>query len=130
MGETTLAAAFLWRAEVAEHFGECCHWAQCEEATSVALLTAIVAVSLGIEKSTDGLRDVTALLRSDNHPRLLLLDNFETPWDLVDLQSQVLDTLCTLASFSHLVVVLTIRGTLPGIGRVRDLPSHRSKHCR
>lgn len=52
-------------------------------------------------------------------PRLLLLDNFETPWDIESRQSEITDVLCALSAFPHLAILLTMRGTLPGVGRVK-----------
>jgi len=47
-------------------------------------------------------------------PRLILLDNFETPWNAPGrTQKQVSDILRKLAMLSHIAILLTMRGTYP-----------------
>lgn len=119
MGKTSLASAVLCHPAVVERFGDRRHWALCETAGSYDLLIGIVARSLGINQpSGDVMYLINAFVRTSLEPRLIVLDNFETPWDISGSQSRVLDVLCSLFSFPHLAIILTMRGTLPGLGRI------------
>ncbi|KAG9025124.1 hypothetical protein FRB95_010523 [Tulasnella sp. JGI-2019a] len=59
-----------------------------------------------------------ALLQGDTRPHFLILDNFETPWDIPGRQSDILDTLCTISAISHLTLLITMRGMLPNPARM------------
>ncbi|KAG8873126.1 hypothetical protein FRB98_009178 [Tulasnella sp. 332] len=121
MGKTALALAVAAHPDVIKHFGvDRRHWARCDEATSPGLLVEIAARTLGLDDpSNDRIQDVMTFLLRDTHPRLLVLDNFETPWDIEGRQSDVEDVLCTLAAVPHLTILITMRGTLPGSTRIR-----------
>ncbi|KAG9035061.1 hypothetical protein FRB95_012080 [Tulasnella sp. JGI-2019a] len=114
IGKTTLLMAVREHPDVEQKFGESRFLVRCEEATTVALLVELIARSLGIEtSSSDRMGDVRVRLGSLNRPVLLLLDNFETPWDISGKQTQVEEILCSLASFSHVAILITMRSNAP-----------------
>ncbi|KAG8988881.1 hypothetical protein FRB93_003906 [Tulasnella sp. JGI-2019a] len=128
IGKTALASAVLEHTDVVQHFGSRIHWARCDEATSPPLLTEVIARSFRLDQpSKDRLQDIKSFLHSSTQPRLLVLDNFETPWDIEGRQSDITDILCNIWTFSHLSILVTMRGTLPGVGRIKwtkpELPS-------
>ncbi|TFK37326.1 hypothetical protein BDQ12DRAFT_750672 [Crucibulum laeve] len=45
-----------------------------------------------------------------DEPALIVLDNFENPWEITEHRSKVEDFLALLANISHLSIVLTMRG--------------------
>ena len=45
-------------------------------------------------------------------PLLLLLDNFETPWDESDDQSEVESVLQRITAVSHVTLMITMRGVI------------------
>ncbi|KAG8984200.1 hypothetical protein FRB94_006266 [Tulasnella sp. JGI-2019a] len=120
IGKTSLASAILEHTDIIQYFESRIHWARCDEASSVPLLIEIIAKAFRLDQSSkDRLQDIKSFLQSNTQPRLLVLDDFETPWDIEGRQSDITDVLCVLAAFSHLAILVTMRGTLPGVGRVR-----------
>ncbi|KAG8984198.1 hypothetical protein FRB93_006686 [Tulasnella sp. JGI-2019a] len=120
IGKTTLVSAILEHTDVVQHFESRIHWARCDEASSLPLLIEVIAKAFHLDQSSkDHLQDIKSFLQPSTQPRLLVLDNFETPWDIESRQSDVTDILCALAAFPHLAILVTMRGTLPGVGRVR-----------
>ena len=56
-------------------------------------------------------RDDYFPVRYVTQPRLILMDNFETPYNALDgAQKQVEDNLCRLAMLSHVEILVTMRG--------------------
>ncbi|KAG8999209.1 hypothetical protein FRB94_006398 [Tulasnella sp. JGI-2019a] len=120
IGKTSLVSAILEHPSIVQHFESRIHWSRCDEATSPSLLVEVIARSFRLERpSEDRLQDIKSFLRSNTNPRLLVLDNFETPWDIESRKSDIIDILSNLSMFSHLSVLVTMRGTLPGIGRIK-----------
>ncbi|KAG9025180.1 hypothetical protein FRB95_010466, partial [Tulasnella sp. JGI-2019a] len=118
IGKTSLVSAILEHTDVVQYFESRIHWARCDEASSVPLLIEIIAKAFRLDPpSKDRLQDIKLFLQFNTQPRLLVLDNFETPWDIGGRQSDITDILCVLAAFPHLAILVTMRGTLPGIGR-------------
>ncbi|KAG8978004.1 hypothetical protein FRB93_011410 [Tulasnella sp. JGI-2019a] len=120
IGKTSLVSAVIKHPRVTHNFNSRIHWSRCDEATSPPLLIEVISRSFHLDQSSkDRLRDIKSFLHSETQPRLLVLDNFETPWDVEGRQSDITDIICALAEFPHLSILLTMRGTLPGVGRVR-----------
>ncbi|KAG8879152.1 hypothetical protein FRB97_001932 [Tulasnella sp. 331] len=120
IGKTSVASAVLHHPNIVEHFNSRIHWSRCDEVTSPPLLMEVIARSFHLDQvSTDRLQDIVSFLQSDTRPCMLLLDNFETPWDIEGRQSEITDILCALTAFPHLAILVTMRGTLPGVGRVK-----------
>ncbi|KAG8875066.1 hypothetical protein FRB97_005459 [Tulasnella sp. 331] len=115
-----MAQAILEHAAVVRRFESRIHWSRCDEASSPLLLVEIIAGSFRIDQpSKDRLQDILSYLRSDTQPRLLVLDNFETPWDIEGCQSGITDILLALTAIPYLAIPVTMRGTLPGVGRMK-----------
>ncbi|KAG8980233.1 hypothetical protein FRB93_009321 [Tulasnella sp. JGI-2019a] len=114
IGKTTLLLAVKEHADIEQKFGESRFFVRCEQATTIALLVELIARSLHIENSSsDRMEDVKIRLRSNNQPTLLVLDNFETPWDIPEEQTHVEDILSSLASFPHVAILITMRSNVP-----------------
>ncbi|KAJ7578069.1 hypothetical protein C8J56DRAFT_1060186 [Mycena floridula] len=57
-------------------------WVPCEEASSPGLLLDVLFTSLDITKDMNNtIQDILNELESSSDPIILLLDNFETPWN-------------------------------------------------
>ncbi|KAG8999290.1 hypothetical protein FRB94_006275 [Tulasnella sp. JGI-2019a] len=120
IGKTSLVSAVLGHTDVVQYYGSNIHWARCDEATSLPLLVEVIARSFRLDQqSKDRLQDINSFLRSCQQPRLLVLDNFETPWDIEGRQSDIIDILSNLWAFPHLSILVTMCGTLPGVGRIK-----------
>ncbi|KAJ7578626.1 hypothetical protein C8J56DRAFT_797411 [Mycena floridula] len=87
-------------------------WVPCEEATSAALLLDVLVASLAITKDTlNSIHDILNELRQTSEPIILLLDNFETPWNAPGSRGPVGRILRDLAQFPHVALFITMRGT-------------------
>ena len=58
------------------------------------------------------LEKIISELNTLKQPRLIVVDNFETPWNGGN-QKQVGDILRRLAMLSHIAILITMRGTRP-----------------
>ncbi|KAF9059220.1 hypothetical protein BDP27DRAFT_1453431 [Rhodocollybia butyracea] len=114
MGKTSIARAVLHHPSVIEHFGkENRIWVPCVKATSVSLLKDTIYDSLGVSLNTgDPLCDIIHDLESSKSPIILLLDNFETPWNLYS-QTDVQEVLSQLEKLQHVALFVTMRSSQP-----------------
>jgi len=116
MGKTSVALAIIESPLVKAKFQEEHRvWVPCVEATSASLFLQVLYTSLRVQRQTDSvMSDILYELKSSKEPYLLLLDNFETPWNTTssDGQKQVEDTLQKLNQLNHVSVLITMRGSL------------------
>ncbi|KAG8920679.1 hypothetical protein FRC02_000753, partial [Tulasnella sp. 418] len=112
MGKTSVALKVIHDSLVVERFGDNRCWIPCEQATSVPLFIELIARSLNLPNSSskDRLAEIIAFLKSSKILYVLLLDNFETPWDIEGHQSHVADVLTSLASIPTVSLIITMRG--------------------
>ncbi|KAF8512528.1 hypothetical protein BU17DRAFT_54012 [Hysterangium stoloniferum] len=116
MGKTSVALAVMKTSAVEYRFAsDKRFWIPCIEATSANHLIQVLYSALRITRSTyDPLEDILTELSITKDPRLLLLDNFNTPWEpLQGSQREVGDVLRQLASLPHVALLLTMRATFP-----------------
>ncbi|KAG8980114.1 hypothetical protein FRB94_011052 [Tulasnella sp. JGI-2019a] len=114
IGKTALLLAVREHTDVEQKFGDFRFFVPCEQATSITLLVELIAKSLHIENSSgDRMEDIRTRLRSSSYPTLLLLDSFETPWDIPEGHTRVEEILCSLALFPHVTILLTMRSNAP-----------------
>ena len=118
MGKTSVSLAVVELPRIKEQFpGRNCVWVPCIEATSATLLLEILYIQLQVPEDGDKqvtLEKIISELNASKNPRLILLDNFETPWNAPGrTQKQVSDILRKLATLSHVVILVTMRGTYP-----------------
>jgi len=116
MGKTSLALAIIESPLVKAKFQEEHRvWVPCVEATSASLFLQVLYTSLQVQRKTDSvMSNILYELKSSKEPYLLLLDNFETPWNTTgsDGQKRVEDTLHKLNQLNHVSVLITMRGSL------------------
>ncbi|KIJ33942.1 hypothetical protein M422DRAFT_264081 [Sphaerobolus stellatus SS14] len=131
MGKTSIALEIVQFAKNNQF------WAPSVEATSTDLLQQILYSHLRITKdSKNPLDDIIAELDASDEPRLLLLDNFETPWTDQSSSNAVPDILRRLASLGHVTLMVTMRGSsfpLAGEGiawEFWNLPPTDKEACR
>ncbi|KAJ7222924.1 P-loop containing nucleoside triphosphate hydrolase protein [Mycena rebaudengoi] len=108
MGKTTLATAVLHHPEITSKYLHL-HFVSCDSAMTGTQLVEIVGSYIGLEPSR---RLSTAILDhlSKSGPTLLLLDNFETPWEGVDSRREVEEFLSLLNDLPGLALLITMRG--------------------
>jgi tetratricopeptide (TPR) repeat protein/DNA polymerase III delta prime subunit len=115
MGKTSVSLAVAESPLMKERFpDENCVWVPCIEATSASLLLEILYIQLRVAGDKQVTLDkIISHLNTSKQTRLLLLDNFETPWNAPGTQKQVEDILRQLAALSHIAIFITMRGTNP-----------------
>ncbi|KAJ7593524.1 hypothetical protein C8J56DRAFT_499654 [Mycena floridula] len=88
-------------------------WIPCEEATSAEMLLSVIYTSLDItEDSPDTIQDILAELGRSSNPIILLLDNFETPWNAPGAREAVAGILRDISLLRHVALFITIRATV------------------
>jgi tetratricopeptide (TPR) repeat protein len=116
MGKTSTSLAVVESTLLQAYFppGNCV-WVPCIEATSATLLLEILYIQLQVPGDKQvTLEKIISELNASKEPRLILLDNFETPWNAPGgTQKQVSDILRKLAMLNHLAILVTMRGTFP-----------------
>ena len=119
MGKTSISLGVVEHPLVEARFPpESRVWVPCIEATSATLLLEILYTQLqipGDEQVT--LEKIISTLKISREPRLILLDNFETPYSAPGgIQKQVEDILRRLARLTHVAILITMRGKFPPCG--------------
>ena len=113
MGKTSVSLAVVELPLIKERFpGENLLWVPCIEATTANLLLDILYIQLQVPGDKQiTLEKIISELDTLKQPRLILFDNFETPWN--GNQKQVGDILRRLAMLSHIAILVTMRGRYP-----------------
>jgi hypothetical protein len=113
MGKTSVSLAVVELPLIKERFpGGNIVWVPCIEATSATLLLEILYIQLQIPGDKQvTLEKIISELDTLKQPRLIVVDNFETPWN--GNQKQVGDILRRLAMLSHIAILVTMRGRRP-----------------
>ena len=112
IGKTTLALSVMHDERVCAKFGDNRVFVSCEAVTSPDLFVGELAISLKlpIDKIDDNLFQ-TVIRRLKQVPMLLVLDNFETPWDPLQTRSEIESLLEAITSLNTLVCIVTMRGS-------------------
>ena len=109
MGKTSASLAVAELPLIKERFGGNIIWVPCIEATSATLLLDILYIQLEVSGDKQvTLEKIISELDAPKQPRLIMFDNFETPWN--GNQKQVGDILRRLAMLSHIAILVTMRG--------------------
>ena len=115
-GKTSTALAVMKHPSVMKKFGkERQFWVPCISANSPSTLLALLSKYLGVTRQTGHpLDDILATLKTSEDPRVILLDNFETPWHPIEgNQESVKDVLRALALLPHVAILVTMRSEFP-----------------
>ncbi|KAJ7170239.1 hypothetical protein C8R43DRAFT_90464 [Mycena crocata] len=109
MGKTSLALATLHHDDVANKYPTR-YFVPCHSALTCADLTSVIATHLGLEQGPNLSKKI---YRQLNHspPSLLVLDNFETPWEnSTTSRGEVEEFLSLVADVPQLAILITMRG--------------------
>ncbi|KAJ7587454.1 hypothetical protein C8J56DRAFT_1164954 [Mycena floridula] len=88
-------------------------WVPCDEATSPELFLDVLFNSLALnENNHNTLEVILKELHNTSNPIILLLDNFETPWNAPGARGDVEHILQEIAQFSHVALFVTMRATV------------------
>ena len=89
-------------------------WVPCVEATSSILFLEILSLQLQIPQNNQvTIEEIIYFLDASTQPRLILLDNFETPYNSLDGSQKVKEILNQLSMLSHVAILVTMRGIHP-----------------
>ncbi|KAF8638761.1 hypothetical protein AX17_001977 [Amanita inopinata Kibby_2008] len=126
MGKTTLSLALLHDKDIKMHFGDHLHFLSCEAIKSATQIVNGLILALGHEEELNAVAGGTHKLHRDSRrllhnilntsgPLMVVLDNFETPWNESSSQQHIHDVLKDIAALDNVTVVITTRVTvLPG----------------
>ncbi|KAJ7271630.1 P-loop containing nucleoside triphosphate hydrolase protein [Mycena rebaudengoi] len=108
MGKTTLAIAAVQNAQVESKYSQR-HFVSCQSTSTCVELVSMIADHLGLEKQSNLSGTIVHYL-IHAPPSLLVLDNFETPWEPSNSRSEVEEFLSLLTDIPQLALVITMRG--------------------
>ena len=115
-GKTSTALAVMKHPSVMKKFAkERQFWVPCISANSPSTFLAHLSRYLRVTRQTgEPLDDILATLKTTEDPRIILLDNFETPWHPIEgNQEPVRDVLRALALLPHVAILVTMRSEFP-----------------
>jgi hypothetical protein len=104
MGKTTLAVAALHSPQVVDKYPTR-HFIPCDSAQANDALVATIASHLGLEASQGSAKYIVHHLTMQP-PCMLILDNFETPWEPVDGRAKVEEFLSLLTDVPHVALLV------------------------
>ncbi|KAJ7153422.1 hypothetical protein C8R43DRAFT_1126715 [Mycena crocata] len=108
IGKTSLAKSAIHDSDVIAKYHD--RWfVSCDSAETVEDLAFAIASALSLELSGRLSKKVVKYLSTKSNC-LLVLDNFETPWEPAGSRLKVEEFLSVLADFPHVTLVVTMRG--------------------
>lgn len=112
IGKTSLALSVLHDSRTHSRFGDDRLFVSCEAATCADHVILDIALALQIPSDSVNGQLLNAVLdRLRQSPFLLILDNFETPWELPGARSDVEALLQDLADTETVTMLVTMRGS-------------------
>ncbi|KAF7342912.1 NB-ARC domain-containing protein [Mycena sanguinolenta] len=108
IGKTTVAMAALHHPSVKEKYASR-HFISCESASNRDDLLLNIGSNLGLEPSKQLSKAILSYFQ-ESGPSLVILDNFETPWEAPESRSQVEEFLSLMSDIPTLALVVTMRG--------------------
>ncbi|TFK37285.1 hypothetical protein BDQ12DRAFT_753359 [Crucibulum laeve] len=110
IGKTSLGLSVLHDHNIVDIFDTRRYFISCDAAITTDGLISIVAKYFNLEEKIKQLNAIIRYLNRSKQPALIIFDNFETPWEILEHRSKVEDFLALFADIPHLSIVLTMRG--------------------
>ncbi|KAJ7746518.1 hypothetical protein B0H14DRAFT_454557 [Mycena olivaceomarginata] len=111
IGKTSVASMVLFDPRVVECFGDHRYFISCDAADAKDALLTAIAGPLGLQGNKLQ-KEILEALGNPEHRSLIVLDNFETPWDSSATSKKDVETfLASLCALDTLSVVITMRGS-------------------
>ncbi|TFK37206.1 P-loop containing nucleoside triphosphate hydrolase protein [Crucibulum laeve] len=110
IGKTTLMLAVLHDYTIVDIFVTRRYFISCDAATTIDGLVSTIGKYFNLEEKPKLSNAIINYINRSKDPALMVLDNFETPWEIPEQRSKVENFLALLANISHLSIVLTMRG--------------------
>lgn len=104
MGKTALATAALHDPRVIDKYPSS-YFISCDSSHTIDSLVAMIASNIGLEAST-GLTQAVIHRLSTGPPSLVVLDNFETPWEPVEGRAKVEEFLSLMTDVPHVALLV------------------------
>jgi Cdc6-like AAA superfamily ATPase len=104
MGKTTLAIAAIQSAQAESKYSQR-YFVSCQSTPTCLELVSMIADHLGVEKQSN-LPSRLVHYFTHSTPSLLVLDNFETPWEPISSRSEVEELLSLLSDIPQLALVV------------------------
>lgn len=126
IGKTATALTILQHEKVADIFQQNRFFVSCNAVTTTSMLVGGISAALGIEVTPrDNVLDVLYKKLSSKDSTLLVLDNFETPWEQLGNQAEVEHVLNTIAGIKTVSLIVTIRGSVYPSAAIRWTASQK-----
>ncbi|KAF8558473.1 hypothetical protein OG21DRAFT_1481455 [Imleria badia] len=109
IGKTSVSLAVLHRDEVVSLHGDHRWFISCEAASVPQGLISTIAIALN--QTGDNLYGKILKFLKEQPRTLLILDNFETPWEPASGRRETEDILASLTSINSLNLIVTLRGS-------------------
>lgn len=112
IGKTTISRAIAHSERICDHFQSHRYFVACDTVLTTHALIKDLLVTFQVSSGAeDPLKDLLNAVRSLGHC-LLILDNFETPWDHADQKTGLATLLGHLNSLTNLTLIVTMRGKI------------------
>ncbi|TFK37279.1 hypothetical protein BDQ12DRAFT_724427, partial [Crucibulum laeve] len=105
IGKTSLALSILHDHNIVDIFDTRRYFISCDAAITTDGLISIVAKYFNVEEKSKQSNAIIRYLNRSKEPALMVLDNFETPWEVPEQRSKVEDFLALFANIPHLSIV-------------------------
>lgn len=112
IGKSTLALSILHHPKSADKYGPSRHFVACDSGTSATEFTSLIAMHMGLQERGKPSLAVIKYFSSSSRPVLLVLDNFETPWEPIEFRSEIEELLSRLTDIPHLDLIVRVKGIL------------------
>lgn len=106
IGKSTLALAALHSHDVVLKYSTRQYFISCDSATSLTMLTDVVGKYFGAEEGQKPIKAIIGYFRRHMGPSVLVLDNFETPWEPLDTRTKVEEFLSMLSDIKYLHIIV------------------------
>ncbi len=114
MGKTSTALAVMAHPDLKMHFIDTnLIWVPCVKANSVSLFLDALYTSLEPSRIRGDVQRTIISELQESGSLVLLLDNFETPWNVTDEHSEVEDILRQISNISHIALFITMWASDP-----------------
>ncbi|KAG6882751.1 hypothetical protein C0993_009288, partial [Termitomyces sp. T159_Od127] len=114
MGKTSTSLAVMNHPDVkAKYKSHLRVWVPCVKATSASLFFDALKSSLAISKEMGDDRGAIIRALQTSPPIVILLDNFETPWDSDGARSDIEQVLRDIHAITHVTLFITTRSSPP-----------------
>ncbi|KZS87438.1 hypothetical protein SISNIDRAFT_460840, partial [Sistotremastrum niveocremeum HHB9708] len=115
IGKSSLALKIVHEPRIVNIFGDSRHFISCESVTDSETLISTLANHFDM-KADAFVQDFVRVLDTSRTRALIVLDNFETPWEISSERSQVEEILAKLSVSPQLSIVVTMRGAERPLG--------------